>query len=398
MSGTTTKPAKILIVAEKYPPIVGGGETHIQNLAEGLLGHGYDVTVLTGEPPSEMDLGRYRTADVRIKYVEGFSQACRSLDAKAATASLYNQILSEDADLIHVYNHVPAMLLSWFRTDIRAKICLSLFETHVPGVRVFEMWRDQYRLERALQASLLINLDPDLVLCGSQAYRRWAIAAGAKEDRLAVVPFATEVARFLSGTSASREARNERQLKNEFLFLVPARLVPRKRVEDAVIALSMLIKRFPKTRLVLARPYQATDTEYINFVDALIAKRGVADYIIWERNRSWKEMPALYATANAIILPSSHEGFGIALIEAMAARRPVITTNVEGHDEVVTDTLTGYLYPDGDTEALASKMALVMTIDQTTVVDRAFTFVQQFHDTATMVASHMKAYSEVLLR
>jgi glycosyltransferase involved in cell wall biosynthesis len=56
-----------------------------------------------------------------------------------------------------------------------------------------------------------------------------------------------------------------------------------------------------------------------------------------------------------LLLPSFWEGFGIVLIEAMAAGKPAISTNTSSMPEIIVDGQTGYLVPPGDAETLASR-------------------------------------------
>ncbi len=59
-------------------------------------------------------------------------------------------------------------------------------------------------------------------------------------------------------------------------------------------------------------------------------------------------------------LPSLSEGLPLALLEAMAAMRPVVVTQVGGMPEVVEDGKTGFLVPPGDAEALATRLLCVL--------------------------------------
>ena len=60
------------------------------------------------------------------------------------------------------------------------------------------------------------------------------------------------------------------------------------------------------------------------------------------------------SSIDALILPSYYEGFGIVLIEAMAGRRPVIASDLEGPREIIGDDKYGQLFPKGDAEALSN--------------------------------------------
>lgn len=77
----------------------------------------------------------------------------------------------------------------------------------------------------------------------------------------------------------------------------------------------------------------------------------LCDRVRWLGRRD--DVPALLATADLMVLASLWEGMPNVLLEAMAARRAVVATDVEGSAEVVVPGETGWLVPSGDADALA---------------------------------------------
>lgn len=389
---------KILLVTEKYPPTVGGGETHVHQLAEGLATLGNKVVVVTEAvapgPPSQ----KYRDGEVEIHEVEGLRAACQRLDCMRAVAALHAEFSNTDADIVHVFSYVPALLTSWLRPSVTAKLVVSLLETFVPGDRVFDMYFHKlanYEVERALQRGLVQNLRPDLHICGSQAYLRWAREGGFVEPAV-VVGFGTDLAAF-TGDSGLRAAwRAMHGFHDEFLFLVPARPVRLKRIEDAIAALQRLRGSHRDARLVLTAPTDRCDEEYMEELRALADRLKVANLVHWVTGLTWQDMPALYAACDAVILPSTREGWGIALNEAMASRRPVITTDVEAQNEVIENDRTGWLYPVGDHAELAMAMQRVMTEDQAELVERARQQAVDQFSASAMAQGHARAYQSLL--
>ena len=232
---------RVLMVAEKYPPLVGGGETHLEQLATGLAAAKHDVTVATdsrGSGPAQ----DFRDG-VRIVDVPGLAEACNELNCYRALESVHRALTTEDADVVHVINYIPALILTWLRTSVQAPLVFSPFETFIPSERVFGLF-DNFPLETTLQRSLSKGLHPDLLVCGSAAYRRWALAAGFDERIIRMIPHSTDAARFAFAAEVREEFRlTRRWSEDEFVFLLPARPVPRKRIEDVLAAAAAI---FPK--------------------------------------------------------------------------------------------------------------------------------------------------------
>lgn len=72
------------------------------------------------------------------------------------------------------------------------------------------------------------------------------------------------------------------------------------------------------------------------------------------------DIPDLLACCDLLVLPSLSEGFGVAVLEAMAASKPVVASAIGGVDEVVLDGETGILVPPGDPAALASAIRRIL--------------------------------------
>jgi glycosyltransferase involved in cell wall biosynthesis len=73
-----------------------------------------------------------------------------------------------------------------------------------------------------------------------------------------------------------------------------------------------------------------------------------------------EDISALLSLMDIFVLPSLSEGLSIALLEAMAAGKPVIATNVGGNPELVVDGETGYSVPPSDADALEAKLRLLL--------------------------------------
>ena len=111
-----------------------------------------------------------------------------------------------------------------------------------------------------------------------------------------------------------------------------------------------------------------------------------------------RDVVPLYQIMDLVVLPSRSEGFGKALIEGMAARKPVVATRVGGIPEIVVDQETGILVPVDDPKALAEAI-LSLLQGQTRMVklgEMGRRRVEQMFTWDMSVAKVEKVYAEVL--
>jgi glycosyltransferase involved in cell wall biosynthesis len=94
-------------------------------------------------------------------------------------------------------------------------------------------------------------------------------------------------------------------------------------------------------------------------LEALAAERGIADRVRFLGHRT--DIPQLLAACDVFALPSLYEGSSLAVLEAMAARRPVVSSAIGGTDELIDDGETGLLVPPGDAGALAEALGRLLS-------------------------------------
>jgi glycosyltransferase involved in cell wall biosynthesis len=85
----------------------------------------------------------------------------------------------------------------------------------------------------------------------------------------------------------------------------------------------------------------------------LAAELGVAGRIVWERGLTNEQLAARYRQAVALLVPGQDEGLGVVAIEAQLCATPVVAVASGGLGDVVSDGVTGRMFPPGDDQALA---------------------------------------------
>ena len=131
--------------------------------------------------------------------------------------------------------------------------------------------------------------------------------------------------------------------------VVVARLAPEKDVATLLRATSMVLKRQPTFRLLVAG-----DGPCMADLQGLAGELALGDRV--QFLGMVHDVPALLAQASLFVLPSLSEGVSLTLLEAMARGLPVVATGVGGTPEVVADQESGLLVPAGNPVALAEAM------------------------------------------
>lgn len=129
------------------------------------------------------------------------------------------------------------------------------------------------------------------------------------------------------------------------------RLVPLKRLQDALQALAIVLKSQPMTLLVVGTgPEQAS-------LQALARQLNIAEQVKFLGER--RDVPALLRSADLFIQCSQTEGLSMSVIEALHAALPCIVTAVGGNPELVSHEINGALVEVGDCESLAAWMKIL---------------------------------------
>jgi glycogen(starch) synthase len=139
------------------------------------------------------------------------------------------------------------------------------------------------------------------------------------------------------------------------LLLYFGRLEWEKGVQDLLAALPRIRQKRPGTRLVVAGKGRHLE-QLIKQSKRLRVRRAV-DFV---GHLSDRQLRAALAAADAVVLPSRYEPFGIVALEAAAAMAPLVSSTAGGLGEVVLDGETGLAFTPGDVEALGSAVESVL--------------------------------------
>lgn len=159
-----------------------------------------------------------------------------------------------------------------------------------------------------------------------------------------------------AGVDTLKFAPSELPIDAAPLVILPARMLRDKGVLEFVDAARRVRARGLAARFALVG---SADAENPAALDQQQLARLCSDGLVeWWRHR--EDMPAVYAQAAIVCLPSYREGFPKVLLEAAASGRPLVATDVPGCREICRDGDTGLLVPPRDAPALAAAITTLL--------------------------------------
>jgi N-acetyl-alpha-D-glucosaminyl L-malate synthase BshA len=171
------------------------------------------------------------------------------------------------------------------------------------------------------------------------------------ERPIEVIPNFVDPARYEHAAAWSAGARRWAE-PGESILVHISNFRPVKRVPDVVDVFHRLAASRPVRLLLIG------DGPERHKVEARCRELGVCDRILFLGNLPRVE--EILVGADLFLLPSETESFGLAALEALACRVPVIASRVGGLPEVVREGETGFLLPVGDVEGMAAAAASLL--------------------------------------
>jgi glycosyltransferase involved in cell wall biosynthesis len=314
---------------------VGGAEQQAISLAKGLRRRGWRVSMVAlsgtgGSAGAELEDAGIRFLSLEMR---------KGLADPRGWLNFQRWILRERPDLLHAHLPHAAWLARWSRLAAPVPLVVdTLHSSSTGGVgRHFG-----YACSRWLT---------DHVTAVSEATAASHLAAGmVSESRLSVVWNGIDVDRWQPDARTRLEAREEIQVKDDFLWLAVGRL---EAVKDYPCLLRAMTGTPESTRLLVlgAGPQERQLRE-------LAARLGLNQRVHFAGFEP--EVRRWMRAADGFVLSSRYEGLPMVLLEAGACGIPVVATDVSGTREVVVDGETGWLAPAGDPEELAKTMTKLM--------------------------------------
>jgi len=315
---------------------IAGGQLVALGLARAARDADHDVSFVSPSPGAFVELARREGFRVQVVPLGG------ALDP-TATARLRTLLARERTDVLHTHTHFSLNVVG--RIAARAAGARVIAHMHIENVfRPSGLGRRAQVVVDNRTARLCT-----WIVAVSDATRSSLVAQGYPPDRTITIHNGIEVRDAAAPASIAPAPPGP-------VLLEIGRLCDVKGQRALIAALPRLART--DVTLLFAGEDIESGGAYRSSLEREATELGVADRVRFLGRR--EDVPALLAAADALVLPSSIEGLPLVVLEAMAARRPVVATAVGGTPEAVVDGETGMLVPPGDIDALVRAIDAVL--------------------------------------
>ncbi len=347
-STTHPRPRRILHIARRYAPLVGGMERYVLDVATDQARSGADVRVVTlrtdilGVHPGELSADEQHDG-VRIVRLPGTGNqrfgVCFRPDRLAREI--------RQVDVVHLHD---LRFMTGF-VCLAARLLGRPLVYHTHGL----LWHTAFasglkqRLMRSYYGPML-RLARANVVASSEHDRELLIAdVPSLSPRTVTLPNAVDLVPYLAAERRPVPGR----------LLVIGRVADRKGIDRLIEGLAALRNRpdAPGWSLQIAGTEDAGERTRL---DGIIERHGLRDVVRFLGGYTDAEHLTLLEEASLAIFPSRAEGFGLALLEAMAAGVPLLASDIPPHRALLGDALAERLVDFDSPAAVADAIAAAL--------------------------------------
>jgi glycogen synthase len=355
---------KVLMVSWEYPPVVIGGlGRHVHHLGTALAAEGHEVVVLSRRP-SGTDPSTHPSTDEIAEGVRVVAAAQDphefdfGSDMMAWTLAMGHSMVRAglairnprgnrkwQPDVVHAHDwlvaHPAVALAEYFDVPLVSTIHATEAGRHSGWVSG-PISRQVHAVE-----SWLVRESDSLITCSASMRDEITELFG---------PGLVEIRVIRNGIDAARwpfAPRRPRTGPAQLLYL--GRLEYEKGIHDAIAALPRIRRTHPGTTLTIAG--EGTQQQWLI---EQARKHKVLKAVTFVGHMDHAASVRLLHSADAAVLPSHYEPFGIVALEAAATGTPLITSNVGGLGEAVINGQTGVSHPPRDVTGLAAAVRAVL--------------------------------------
>ena len=330
-------------------PTFGGSGVVATELGKALADHGHQVHFITYSQPARLDFFSENLFyhEVSVSKYPLFDYAPYEL---ALSSKMVDVVRFEQLDLLHVHYAIPHASAAFM-----AKQILATFGIHIPVVTTLH-GTDITLVGRDLTYKPVVTFSinqSDGVTAVSEDLKKSTYAHFDIQKDIKVIPNFIDLKRF--SLKPKDHFKKAIAPQGERILIHTSNFRKVKRTQDVIHIFKKILDKVPAKLLMVGDGPERVNCEQL-----------CRDLEVCDHTRFLGKQDAIeeiLSVADLFMMPSESESFGLAALEAMACKVPVISSNTGGLPELNVDGVTGFLDNVGDTDAMANHAIYILEND-----------------------------------
>lgn len=340
---------KVCMLTWEFPPrIVGGIARHCYGLTKALVKLGHEVHVVTLEFPGAPEFEDVEGVKVhRVKIELGHPNFLTwtfifNHFMEKMVAALSHQV---EFDVIHIHDWLTTHSGIAAKNFLNKPMVCTVHSTEIGRVQQLRS-PDSYMID-GLEWWMMYEAK-SVIMCSNFMTKEVIDHFHLPSEKVSVIPNAIDTFEYNKNVNKEAVRRRYNIEPNEKLVIFIGRLVPQKGVEYLIRAIPLIVRNHRGTKFLIAG-----DGWSRSHLESMAAATGYGNKIRFLGFITDSERVELLMSADALVIPSIYEPFGIVALEGMAAGVPIVASNVGGLSEIVEHDRTGMLAYSENPESIA---------------------------------------------
>lgn len=324
------------------PDVMGGIESHCQQLYPKMVQQGVQVTVLARSP--YVNQKRYNFEGVEVISVWALRHKLLETFLHTFIAIIYARLFVKP-DIVHLHAIGPALF-----TPLARLLGMKVMVTHHGADYDRQKWSSFAKKVLRFGEKMGIVFGNKILIVGRTLTKQLKTQYPQSSEKIEYVPNGMQP-KFVESISESFIPADLKLQPFNYVLAV-GRLVPEKGFDDLIRAYKSSEISEP---LVIVGDADHKD----EYASLLLSKK--SDKVIFAGRRTGNQLHALFKYAKVFVLPSYHEGLPIVALEAISAGTPVLLSDISPNMDI--EAKSDSYFPVGDVNALALKLASLEKLD-----------------------------------
>jgi len=347
MKNKKIKKIKILRIISRLN--IGGPSIHVINLNKGLDRKKFQSLLLCGgvsQDEKSMFNQAKKSGIKTISIPELSNEHSFKFKDLKALIKIYSIIRKYKPDIVHTHTAKAGLL-----GRIAAHLALTPKIIHTYHGHVLHSYfsRPKTYLLRFME-KLLALISDSLIVVSDKIKTELVSYKISKPSKFSIIKLGFNLNPFLNNNLLKGKLKKELRLPNDSSLIgIVGRIVPIKNHKLLIQAASKVIAQKENIYFLIVG-----DGPLRKKIEKLSYELNINKNIIFTGWRN--DLPLIYASLDILVCSSDNEGTSVSVIEGMASGCPVITTNVGGHPDIISDGNNGYLIEPQNIDSLTKKI------------------------------------------